>query len=129
MGIGFLGFRVEEFSSRLLIDACLPSLSVVEKDLDFSHMRDHLRAILAGRASLFALSSQNAMVQLMARGAPRLLENQARLARCAALALVCLSTSGECEPRLVLSKRFKSHSGLSQDVFHHPHLWWACTVT
>ena len=52
--------------------------SVTEKDLDFSHMRDHLRAILAGRASLFALSSQNAMVQLMARGAPRILESQAR---------------------------------------------------
>ena len=54
--------------------------SVVEKDLDFSHMRDHLRAILAGRASLFALSSQNAVVQLMARGAPRILESQARAA-------------------------------------------------
>ena len=50
--------------------------SVTEKDLDFSHMRDHLRRILAGQASLFALSSENAMVQFMSRGAPRILENQ-----------------------------------------------------
>jgi hypothetical protein len=50
--------------------------SVTEKDLDFSHMRDHLRRILAGQASLFALSADNAMVQFMSRGAPRILENQ-----------------------------------------------------
>ncbi|KAK9909756.1 hypothetical protein WJX75_006999 [Coccomyxa subellipsoidea] len=49
--------------------------SVTEKDLDFTHMRDHLRRILAGQASLFALSSENAMVQFMSRGAPRLMEN------------------------------------------------------
>ncbi|BDA42423.1 Conserved oligomeric Golgi complex subunit 3 [Coccomyxa sp. Obi] len=40
--------------------------SVTEKDLDFTHMR---------QASLFALSAENAMVQLMSRGAPRLMEN------------------------------------------------------
>lgn len=52
--------------------------SVTEKDLDFTHMRDHLRRILAGQASLFALSSENAMVQFMSRGAPRIMENQVR---------------------------------------------------
>jgi len=50
--------------------------SHVEKDLDFSHMRSHLRRILAGKASLFSLSANNAVVQLVSRGGPRILENQ-----------------------------------------------------
>lgn len=50
--------------------------SVIEKDLDFSHMRDHMRRILMGEASLFTLSTNNAMVQLVSRSAPRILDNQ-----------------------------------------------------
>lgn len=50
--------------------------SVVEKDLDFSHMRDHLRRILNGEASLFALSNNNAVVQLVSRAGPRVLNSQ-----------------------------------------------------
>lgn len=50
--------------------------SVVEKDLDFSHMRDHMRRILMGEASLFTLSTNNAVVQLVSRSAPRILDNQ-----------------------------------------------------
>ncbi|KAL0022928.1 hypothetical protein WJX77_008565 [Trebouxia sp. C0004] len=50
--------------------------AVTEYDLDFSHMRDHLRRIMAGKASLFTFSSNNAMVQLVSRGGPRILQNQ-----------------------------------------------------
>lgn len=50
--------------------------AVTEYDLDFSHMRDHLRRIMAGKASLFTFSSSNAMVQLVSRGGPRILQNQ-----------------------------------------------------
>eukprot|EP00884_Botryococcus_braunii_P022752 jgi/Botrbrau1/9160/Bobra.160_3s0032.1 len=50
--------------------------SHVEKDLDFSHMRDHVRRIMAGHASIFSMSSDNAMLQLVSRGAPRVLESQ-----------------------------------------------------
>lgn len=50
--------------------------SVIEKDLDFSHMRDHLRRILNGEASLFTLSNNNAVVQLVSRAGPRILNNQ-----------------------------------------------------
>ncbi|KAK9845860.1 hypothetical protein WJX81_004499 [Elliptochloris bilobata] len=49
---------------------------VVEKELDFSHMRDHLRRILSGQSSLFTLSADNAVVQLLNRGGPRVLESQ-----------------------------------------------------
>ncbi|GMH44082.1 hypothetical protein BSKO_12016 [Bryopsis sp. KO-2023] len=50
--------------------------SVVEKDLDFSHMRDHLRRILMGETSLFTFSSNNAVLQLVSRGGPRVFDNQ-----------------------------------------------------
>ncbi|KAL3152568.1 hypothetical protein ABBQ32_001593 [Trebouxia sp. C0010 RCD-2024] len=50
--------------------------AVTEYDLDFSHMRDHLRRIMAGKASLFTFSASNAMVQLVSRGGPRILQNQ-----------------------------------------------------
>lgn len=50
--------------------------AVTEYDLDFSHMRDHLRRIMAGKASLFTFSSNNAMVQLVSRGGPRILQSQ-----------------------------------------------------
>ena len=49
---------------------------MTEKDLDFSHMRDHMRRILAGQSSLFSFGTDNAVVQLVSRGAPRLLLSQ-----------------------------------------------------
>ncbi|KAK9817306.1 hypothetical protein WJX72_012420 [[Myrmecia] bisecta] len=49
--------------------------AITEKDLDFTHMRAHLRRIMAGQVSLFTLSSENAMVQVFSKG-PRVLENQ-----------------------------------------------------
>ena len=49
--------------------------AVTEKDLDFSHMRSHMRRILGGQASIFSLSADNAMLQLVGRG-PRIIESQ-----------------------------------------------------
>mmetsp|Transcript_26484 Transcript_26484/g.67336 ORF Transcript_26484/g.67336 Transcript_26484/m.67336 type:complete len:817 (-) Transcript_26484:272-2722(-) len=45
-------------------------------DLDFTHMRDHLRRILAGESSLFTLSSNNAVVKMLGTGGPRVLTYQ-----------------------------------------------------
>ena len=39
-----------------------------EKALDLSYMRDHLRRIVAGQASLFSLSMDNALVQFVRQG-------------------------------------------------------------
>ncbi|PSC70334.1 conserved oligomeric Golgi complex subunit 3 [Micractinium conductrix] len=50
--------------------------AVVERDLDFTHMRDYLRRTLSGQLPLFSLSSDNAFVQLMGKGGPRLQESQ-----------------------------------------------------
>ncbi|KAK9825230.1 hypothetical protein WJX74_002000 [Apatococcus lobatus] len=49
--------------------------AVTEKDLDFSHMRNHMRRILGGQGSIFSLSADNAMLQLVGRG-PRIIESQ-----------------------------------------------------
>ena len=47
-------------------------LVATDTGLDFSHMRSHVRRIVAGEASLFALSASNAVVQmLVGRGGPR----------------------------------------------------------
>jgi hypothetical protein len=43
---------------------------VTDIDLDFSHMRDHMRRILSGEISVFTLSSSNAMVQVQPAAAP-----------------------------------------------------------
>ncbi|XRB05978.1 conserved oligomeric Golgi complex subunit 3 [Pycnococcus provasolii] len=48
---------------------------VIDKELDFSHMRDQLRRITSGELSLFELSSMNAVMQLVTRSAPRVLES------------------------------------------------------
>ncbi len=50
--------------------------AVTQKDLDFSHMRDHMRRILGGQSRLFSLGADNAVVQLVSRGGPRVLESQ-----------------------------------------------------
>lgn len=50
--------------------------AVTEQELDFSHMRDHMRRIVAGQSSLFSFGADNAVVQLVSRGAPRVLESQ-----------------------------------------------------
>lgn len=43
-----------------------------ETELDFSHMRDHLRRILRGESSLFALGSSNAIFQMIGSARPRI---------------------------------------------------------
>lgn len=48
----------------------------MEVDLDFSHMRDNLRRVLAGDASLFSFSANNAVVQMLGRGGPRVVTSQ-----------------------------------------------------
>ncbi|UPR01228.1 Sec34 domain-containing protein [Chloropicon primus] len=48
-----------------------------ETELDFSHMRDHMRRILRGESSLFALGSSNAVFQLLGNARPRI--NKMRL--------------------------------------------------
>lgn len=52
------------------------SFSFVDKELDFSHMRDHLVKILNGEASMLTLSASNALFQLMSKGAPTVRERQ-----------------------------------------------------
>jgi hypothetical protein len=52
--------------------------AVVDKQLDFSHLRDHLRRIAGGPGQLFSLGTDNAMLQLVSRGGPRVLVSQAR---------------------------------------------------
>mmetsp|Transcript_3843 Transcript_3843/g.9758 ORF Transcript_3843/g.9758 Transcript_3843/m.9758 type:complete len:775 (+) Transcript_3843:95-2419(+) len=42
-----------------------------EMELDFTHMRDHLRRILRGESSLFAVGASNAVFQLMNTVRPR----------------------------------------------------------
>lgn len=49
---------------------------VTDTDLDFSHMRNHLRAIMAGELSLFTLTSSNAVVQMLGKGGPRVMQTQ-----------------------------------------------------
>eukprot|EP00803_Ostreobium_quekettii_P011407 evm.model.scf_473.11 EVM.evm.TU.scf_473.11 scf_473:71499-75186(-) len=61
---------------REQIAAFKAEFSVVEKDLDFSHMRDHLRRIMVGESSLFSLSGNNAVVQFMSRAGPRVTDTQ-----------------------------------------------------
>ena len=50
--------------------------TAVDRVLDFSHLQDHLRRIAQGPAALFSLGADNAMLQLVSRGAPRVLESQ-----------------------------------------------------
>ena len=50
--------------------------AVVERSLDFSHVKDYLRRTLSGQLPLFSFSSNNAVLQLVSRGGPRLSENQ-----------------------------------------------------
>ncbi|MEW5317182.1 MAG: hypothetical protein WDW38_008507 [Sanguina aurantia] len=50
--------------------------AVTDIDLDFTHMRDHMRRILAGESSVFTLSSSNAVVKMLGAGGPRVLQYQ-----------------------------------------------------
>ncbi|EFJ48495.1 component of oligomeric golgi complex 3 [Volvox carteri f. nagariensis] len=50
--------------------------AVTDIDLDFSHMRDHLRRIMLGQESLFTLGSSNAMVRMLGPSGPRVLTYQ-----------------------------------------------------
>ena len=52
--------------------------AVTDIDLDFSHMREHMRRIMAGDSSLFTLSSNNAVVRMLGTGGPRVLQYQVR---------------------------------------------------
>lgn len=50
-------------------------LAVTERDLDFAHMRDYLRRLLADESGLFSWGSLSAMVALVREG-PRIAETQ-----------------------------------------------------
>lgn len=50
--------------------------SSTDTDLDFSHMRDQLRRLLAGESSLFSFSANNPVVQMLGRGGPRVVQSQ-----------------------------------------------------
>lgn len=50
-------------------------------DLDFTHMRDHMKRILSGEVSLFAMSSSNAIVRMLGTGGPRVLHYKVRAVR------------------------------------------------
>ncbi len=50
--------------------------SATHVDLDFSHMREQLRAIMAGSASVFSLGANNAVVKMLGSGGPRVLTMQ-----------------------------------------------------
>ncbi|KAF5841503.1 hypothetical protein DUNSADRAFT_12670 [Dunaliella salina] len=49
--------------------------AVTDFDLDFSHMRDHLRNILGGQGSLFSMGN-NAVMKMLGTGGPRVLTYQ-----------------------------------------------------
>ncbi len=51
--------------------------AVTDFDLDFSHMRDHMRNILAGQTSLFSMGN-NAVMKMLGTGGPRVLTYQVR---------------------------------------------------
>lgn len=50
--------------------------TTTEVDLDFTHMREHMKRIMSGESSLFSLSSSNAMVQMLGRGGPRVMQTR-----------------------------------------------------
>ncbi|GIL89428.1 hypothetical protein Vretimale_18913 [Volvox reticuliferus] len=50
--------------------------AVTDIDLDFSHMRDHLRRIMLGQESLFTLGPSNAMVRMLGASGPRVFTYQ-----------------------------------------------------
>jgi conserved oligomeric Golgi complex subunit 3 len=50
--------------------------AVTERDLDFTHTREAIRRMMTGQLSFLSLSSDNAVLQLVSKGAPRLLESQ-----------------------------------------------------
>lgn len=49
--------------------------SVAVKDLDFTHMRGHMRRMLGGEMSFFSLTQDNALYQLASDGRPRVVES------------------------------------------------------
>lgn len=49
--------------------------AVTDFDLDFSHMRDHMRNILGGQGSLFSMGN-NAVMKMLGTGGPRVLTYQ-----------------------------------------------------
>jgi hypothetical protein len=50
--------------------------SVSIKDLDFTHMRGHMRRMLGGEMSFFSLTPDNALYQLASEGRPRVVESR-----------------------------------------------------
>ena len=48
----------------------------IHQELDFTHMREHLRRIMRGESSLLSLNATNAIVSLVTTGGPRVLESQ-----------------------------------------------------
>lgn len=52
--------------------------AVTDIDLDFTHMREHMRRLMSGETSLFALNSANAVVKMLGGAGPRVLTYQVR---------------------------------------------------
>jgi len=50
--------------------------AIMHKELDFTHMRSHLRRIVSGETSIFALTAENALLAFAGRGAPRVVEQE-----------------------------------------------------
>lgn len=55
------------------------NFTAVDRVLDFSHLRDQLRRIAGAPGALFRLGSDNAVLGLVSRGTPRVLESQVPL--------------------------------------------------
>lgn len=60
--------------------------SITDFDLDFSHMRDHMRNILGGQASLFSMGN-NAVMKMLGTGGPRVLTYQVGAVGCGGVLL------------------------------------------
>ncbi len=58
--------------------------AVTDIDLDFTHMREHVRRIMVGESSIFALGANNAVVKMLGTGGPRVLTYQVSAGACMA---------------------------------------------
>ena len=81
--------------------------SVVENELDFTHMRDHMGRIMRGEASVFQLGSSNAVLMLATDGRPRVNRMQSdarreleRNLKAACEAFILAVTKATVEPML-----------------------------
>eukprot|EP01026_Neomeris_dumetosa_P073437 TRINITY_DN7553_c0_g1_i7.p1 TRINITY_DN7553_c0_g1~~TRINITY_DN7553_c0_g1_i7.p1 ORF type:complete len:357 (-),score=56.46 TRINITY_DN7553_c0_g1_i7:300-1370(-) len=103
--------------------------SFTEIDLDFSHMRDYLRRIVLGETSLFSLSQNNALIQLVGKGGPRVLENQVdskkeldRVLKSSCEALIMTLTKLTVDPMLSFITKKTAVAALAASATQRPSL-------